>query len=126
MFLIIAQLFSLTGTCMDPEIFMFLLFQNFPLPPRKSYTLFILMLLSVPSFCWLILSQVSFIIRCLKMLHKLEMGFNFQLCKDTCQTFSGHCHGTKANVGIGRMNFDIVYVLSCSGNMEHGLQEIRP
>jgi hypothetical protein len=60
------------------------------------------------------------------MLRKLEMGSNFQLCKDTCQTFSGHSHGTKANVGIGRMNFDIVYLLSCSGNMEHGLQEIQP
>lgn len=60
------------------------------------------------------------------MLHKLEMGSNFQLCKDTCQTFSGHCHDTKAYVGIGRMIFDIVYILSCSGNMEHGLQEIQP
>jgi hypothetical protein len=92
-FFIIPQLFSLIGTCIDSEIFILILFQNFQLPPKKSYTLFILMLLSVPSFCWLILSQVSFIIRCLKMLHKLVRGSNFQLCKDTCQTFSGHCHG---------------------------------
>lgn len=60
------------------------------------------------------------------MLLKLEPGSDFQLYKDTCQTSSGHCLAAYAFIAAGGMIFDILYVLSYSGDMEHGLLDIQP
>lgn len=45
----------------------------------------------LPSVGYLLqFSSLNFYIRCAKLLLKLETGFNFQLCKDICQVFTGH------------------------------------
>ena len=61
------------------------------------------------------------------MFLNLEMGFNFQLCKDTCQTFTGLAYPTNACFNLGRMIFLTLW-FSClsSGDTEHGLLDILP
>jgi len=51
----------------------------------------------LPSLCMLVCPililfwPVVLIIRLLKMFHKTETKYDSQLCKDTCQIFTGHC-----------------------------------